>query len=569
MPITNTTIVDSTKAYDVASEALATAGGLHERGAIFTRTEVVEFILDLVGYTEDKCLYRQTILEPSFGGGDFLLPIIRRLVRSWHQACPSTPPFDDLATALVGIELHRITFETTSAVVIDLLVEEGIDVDTAKKLTNHWLHQGDFLLLPFHTKFDFIAGNPPYIRQERIPAPLLMEYRRRYHTMFDRADIYVAFIERSLTLLEQRGSLGFICADRWMKNRYGGPLRKLIDKGYHLKVYVDMFDTSAFQSNVVAYPAITILAKEDSGPTRVVHQPEIASETLRTLAAALRNDSTASTNLAFKEIPRISNGAEPWLIRSHDQLSLMRRLERSFPTIEQAGCKVGIGVATGADSVFIAPYDNLDVEDECKIPLVMTKDIASGIVDWRGYGVINPFSSMGGLVDLKHHPRLRAYIEEHRDILLRRHCAQKTPAQWYRTIDRIHPDLASVPKLLIPDIKGDVHVVYEDGTLYPHHNLYYVTSKDWNLHALRAVLMSDVAKLVVSTYSTKMRGGFLRFQAQYLRRIRIPYWHDVPEPLRRQLAQSAQTFDIDACNSAVYELYNFTLDERSAIGDTL
>jgi hypothetical protein len=35
----------------------------------------------------------------------------------------------------------------------------------------------------------------------------------------DRADLYDPFIERSLRLLTDSGRLGFICADRWMKNR--------------------------------------------------------------------------------------------------------------------------------------------------------------------------------------------------------------------------------------------------------------------------------------------------------------------------------------------------------------
>ena len=36
--------------------------------------------------------------------------------------------------------------------------------------------------------------------------------------------------------LAEGGVLGFICADRWMKNRYGGPLRKLVSEQFHLKV---------------------------------------------------------------------------------------------------------------------------------------------------------------------------------------------------------------------------------------------------------------------------------------------------------------------------------------------
>jgi hypothetical protein len=53
----------------VASEALATMGSIEALGAVFTRSEVVNFMLDLVGYTEDQALYTKRLLEPSFGGG--------------------------------------------------------------------------------------------------------------------------------------------------------------------------------------------------------------------------------------------------------------------------------------------------------------------------------------------------------------------------------------------------------------------------------------------------------------------------------------------------------------------
>ncbi len=54
---------------------------------------------------------------------------------------------------------------------------------------------------------------------------------------------------------------------------------------------------------------------------------------------------------------------------------MIRRLEQSFPTLEEAGCKVGIGVATGADQAFIGDFAALDVEPDRKLPLVTTKDI--------------------------------------------------------------------------------------------------------------------------------------------------------------------------------------------------
>ena len=384
--------------------------------------------------------------------------------------------------------------------------------------------------------------------------------------MFDRADIYIPFIERSLSVLSDGGNLGFICADRWMKNRYGGPLRSLVAEGFHLKLYVDMVDTPAFHSAVIAYPAITIISREIPGATRIAHRPDIDRATLSTLAGLLTAPTLPKGPSQVRELARVTNGAEPWLLESSDQMALIRRLESVFPLLEDVGCKVGIGVATGADKAFIGEFETLDVEPDRKLPLVTTKDIMSGEVQWRGQGVVNPFAESAGLVDLDEYPRLRRYLEARREVIAGRHCAKKAPARWYRTIDRITPALATRPKLLIPDIKGEAHIVYEGGELYPHHNLYYVTSDDWDLRALQAVLMSAVTRLFVATYSTKMRGGFLRFQAQYLRRIRIPRWEDVSEPMRRELAEAAIKRDVQACNLAVFKLYGLSREERSSLG---
>src|SRR5439155_18099158 len=98
---------------------------------------------------------------------------------------------------------------------------------------------------------------------------------------------------------------------------------------------------------------------------------------------------------------------------SFDQLALVRRLEAAFPVVEDAGCKVGIGVATGADKAFVGPFQKLDVEADRKLRLVTTRDILTGTVQWRGIGVINPFTGKGGLVNLKDYPRLKRYLEGH------------------------------------------------------------------------------------------------------------------------------------------------------------
>lgn len=537
--------------------------GIEQRGAIFTRREVVDFILDLVGYTADQPLHRQRLLEPSFGEGDFLIPAVERLIASW-QAHRSPDPVASLSNAVRAVELHEDSYRGTSSTLIRLLEQAGIAAAQARSIIGQWLIYGDFLLAPIDGAFDTVIGNPPYVRQELIPDALMAEYRARYQTIYDRADIYIPFIERSLTSLNRNGQLGFICADRWMKNRYGRPLRELVARDYHLKIFVDMVDTPAFHADVIAYPAITIIARGTSTETRIARKPQISSEALSQLACQLTNSGKAVAPVSIA--PHVAVSGEPWLMDASDELAMIRQIESRFPTLEQAGCKVGIGVATGADKAFIGPHDELDVEPDRKLPLVMTGDIKDGSVVWRGLGVVNPFGADGKLVDLARYPRLRRYLEARKDQIAKRHVATKSPANWYRTIDRIYPELASRPKLLIPDIKGGAHIVHENGQLYPHHNLYFILSDEWDLHALQAVLRSGIARAFVATYSTRMRGGYLRFQAQYLRRIRVPLWTNVSTATRKALIAAGRSGDVSTCNDAVAHLYGLSPADMTKLG---
>ena len=142
------------------------------------------------------------------------------------------------------------------------MIDHGVSPEDASALCDAWLVRDDFLLTSLEGTFTHVVGNPPYVRQELIPQVLIDEYRRRYNTIYDRADIYIPFIERSLRLLAPGGAVSFICADRWMKNRYGGPLRRMVADHFHLRAYVDMVDTDAFHSDVIAYPAIFVIGNE-------------------------------------------------------------------------------------------------------------------------------------------------------------------------------------------------------------------------------------------------------------------------------------------------------------------
>lgn len=531
-----------------------------ERGAVYTKPEIVRTILDLAGYRDDRPLHRMRLLEPSFGGGDFLLPVVDRLLAAFMAHGGTPAAVRQLADAIRGVEVHEAAFEGTRNALVARIVAWGADEHDAAWTVDRWLSQDDFLLWPDTDPMDFVVGNPPYVRQERIPGPLLEEYRRRYKTIYDRADLYVPFYERGLDLLAPGGRLAFICANRWLKNKYGGPLREHASSGFHLRYFIDLEGAPAFQSEVIAYPAITVFERGSAGITRIARRPEVSESSLARLVDAMLNGGSESDD-RVDDVARAVAGPDPWLLDAPERLRLLRRLEAEFPDMEGAGCKVGIGVATGADKVFIGKYDELPVEEARKLPLAMASDLVGTRLDSRGWGVINPFEEDGTLASLDAYPQFGTYLREHKERLAGRHCAKKNVHGWYRTIDRIWPALTTTPKLLIPDIKGEPTVVYDEGSFYPHHNLYHVVSDRWELPALGTILRSSLAVMFISSYCVRMSGGFLRFQAQYLRRIRVPCWEDLTDAQRQILRDASSSLDLDVVDAAVATAYGLTAQE--------
>lgn len=517
-----------------------TSGEVH--GVVLTKPHVVELILDLAGYTADRDLGGMALLEPSCGHGAFLVPSVLRLLDAAKREGRS---FASLEKAILAFDIDAKHVEKTKNSLLEVLLHHKVTRTVSKKLVDAWVKEDDFLLAPLDRHFDVVVGNPPYIRIEQLSETLQSEYRRRYATLYDRADIYVAFIERGLTLLSATGALSFICADRWILNKYGAPLRALISSGFKIRCYVDLHKASPFESDVIAYPSIFVMSanrKVDKGTN--AHCEPIPVVTLETgseeecLAVPTMLDGTARKIPGGVSVAIYSTwftGDEPWVLSSPAHLETLRALEAKFSPIDSTA-RVGIGVATGNDKLYIVGADT-DIEPDRLVPLVMRDDIENGRIKDGGRFVINTFVDGGQVVDLVQYPRLRRYLAKHSTDIKNRHVAKKNPGSWFRTIDRVYPKLITIPKLLIPDIAGSNEVVFEEGHYHPHHNLYFVTSDLWDMEVLGGLLSSKVALFFVWSYAVKMRGGYLRFQAQYLRRIRLPD----PKAITAKHAKSIKT----------------------------
>lgn len=537
-----------------------------EHGEVFTRPWVVELILDLVGYRADEDLGDATIVEPSCGCGAFIVPIVERLAESCER---HSRQLRDMEGAVRAFDLLEHNAEHTRKAVMDKLLELGEPVEVAERLSGEWVRTDDFLLADHRgLQADFVVGNPPYIRLENVPSEVSDAYRRELPTMRGRADVFVGFFEKGLSMLAPDGRLAFICADRWMRNQYGGRLRSLVVDNYAVDSLVMLHDVDVFEEPVAAYPAIAVLRKGPQGPARIVDTSASFGAVDAEQVVAWLSNSDADPpppNESFEaaELPTWFSTGTHWPAGPPRELELIAYLEEHFAPIEdpQTGTRVGIGVATGCDDVFVTAQAD-GIESSRLLPLLTAADIA-GEPAWGGRFLVNPWED-GRLVDLADFPGMARYLESHATRVRSRHVAKRQPEKWHRTIDKVDPSLQARPKLLFPDMKAAAHPVLDPGKHYPHHNLYFVVSEEWDLEVLGGLLLSDVANLFVGAYCVKMRGGTFRFQAQYLRKIRVPDPKTLSERVCDDLRSAFRSRDRAAASAAAWPLYGVDPVSRKA-----
>lgn len=496
------------------------SGGQH--GDVFTSPEVVSYMLDLVGYTADKDLSKTSILEPACGEGEFVIEIVRRLQESSRRF-----GFDLEEAFLCNVFAYDVDGSKITSC-IRRLTDFGFSFPFEENI-----RQADFLTISLRC-FDVVVGNPPYIRYEQIPPELLSCYKRHFHTFYYRADLYILFFEKTLKALNPGGRHCFICSNRWLKNEYGKKLRGWIAQSFRLDSIVSLEKApDAFQEDVLAYPAITLIFNSRPGSNLTFSEVDSINKLRENAGRTLPAPTSADWSGVFN------------LVQS----------DESLMTIEEMGFMIGIGVATGADSIFISKDLPAKVENELLIPALNARDMSGNHLSWSGQYLLNPYKPNGDLINLDDYPQAAAYLISHREALLKRHIAKKNPEKWYKTIDRIVPALKASPKVLLPDISGNQFIFVDDGRFYPQHNLYYITGGSLRqLQLLGAMLMSDYVRGQLLHITNCMNGGYPRWQSQYLRKLLMPDIDTIEESLSDRLLGAYLAFDLPLLNDTMADI---------------
>lgn len=226
------------------------------------------------------------------------------------------------------------------------------------------------LVLKNDLRYDYVVGNPPYVRIQSIPEMFRRHWEKMYTWASGNFDIYIPFIQRAITQwLEEGGRLGFICSDRFLLVNYGEALREhLLEEG-KVGLILDIRDSEVFQQ-ALNYPAIfTVHRTLCDQPYSFLAGRAFADPveggigTLLVEAKSLLREVSQSgeykVGYYIDAFPQEADTLEPgaWSLMPPAERHVFKSLEEAATNrLEQLTVSEGAvfeGLSTGADSVMI------------------------------------------------------------------------------------------------------------------------------------------------------------------------------------------------------------------------
>lgn len=304
-------------------------------GQYMTPNRIVNMILDNIGYSGLNIL-KNSIVEPSFGNGVFLINIATRLISECQkQNLDGKAISDILHNNIYGIEKDSKLYNQAIERLNTLCNSYDIPIKSWDNLIN-----GDTLLeyRKFIRKIDYCVGNPPFIRIHNIPE----DYRecvKEFTFANGMIDLYIIFYEIGLYMLNETGKLGYISPNSFMKNISHASFRQyLIDNKYISALYD--FKNSKLFPDADTYTCICFLNKNKKREDFSVNYREYQMYEMTT------------ENIFSYEYFSTTLKNKAWNLSSKDDIRFLTE-NHTLPIKLNDISIIQNGVATNKDSIYI------------------------------------------------------------------------------------------------------------------------------------------------------------------------------------------------------------------------
>ena len=230
-------------------------------GQVFTPQWIISEILDSLGYNDENIIEKY-ILEPSSGDGAFLIEIVTRYI----DVClaKNLKIFEireHLEKFIYAVEIDEIEYQKSIQNLNKLVKDKlGIEEDLNWKLYN----QNTLNFYKSHLNFfDFIAGNPPYIRIHNLDLNTKKVLKQDFFFSEGTIDIYLSFFEMGFKMLKKEGLLGYITPNSYLHNSSYGLFREYLKNEKLVSKLID-FKANKIFKGFSTYTAITIINRNNA-----------------------------------------------------------------------------------------------------------------------------------------------------------------------------------------------------------------------------------------------------------------------------------------------------------------
>ena len=190
--------------------------------------------------------------------------------------------------------------------------------------------------------FDVVIGNPPYIRIQVLQqfSPEEAHYLKSHYraAASGNFDIYVCFVERGLSLLNEKGRLGFILPSKFFQTDYGIELRKILTDRRAVEKLVDFAHLQVFDGPTT-YTCLMFLT---SGRNKNVEYLRVQDE-----------QDLPSIKGALSSVPSDTLSSESWAFGGRERRAVFQKLSERAKPLQDLGVAISRGSSSGADEVFI------------------------------------------------------------------------------------------------------------------------------------------------------------------------------------------------------------------------
>lgn len=291
-------------------------------GQYYTPNKIVNLVLDNVGYAGSNVL-KKHIIDNSAGDGAFLSEIVRRYIENFDGSKPELKK--DLETYIHGIEISRQEYDICINKLNEIVKSNGLDK------INWDIERGDALGFDkYNGKMDYVVGNPPYVRIHNLTRNL-----KGFKFASDgMSDLYLAFYEVGLAMLNETGKLSYISPASITTSYAASALRDHIINENLLHSIIDFGHYNPFDATV--YVNVVTLTKSNETKFFKYDGEEVSFVELFT-----DNEFVVDNNRG------ISNY---WILGNKEQISFIKEIYNSNRSKKFS---VKNGFATLADDFFI------------------------------------------------------------------------------------------------------------------------------------------------------------------------------------------------------------------------